>query len=209
MPPQWGNAVNVGPRGYVCGYCNHSVGPNTGYVSSAVGPGPGAQQWYIYICSFCGKPTYFEPDGEQTPGVAFGNEVASLPDDVGKLYKEARNAMTVNSYTAAVLTCRKILMHIGVEKGAPEGKTFMEYVEYLANKGYVPPDGKGWVDKIRTKGNEANHKIQIMTEADAKDLITFLEMLLKFIYEFPAKVNPPAPPTPAVSKAPTPPTQIV
>jgi hypothetical protein len=98
--------------------------------------------------------------------------------------------MTVNSFTSAVLTCRKLLMHIAVEKGAPTGQNFLEYVEYLSQKGYVPPDGKGWVDYIRKKGNEANHEIKIMSPTDAEDLITFSEMLLKFIYEFPAKVRP-------------------
>ena len=94
-------------------------------------------------------------------------------------------------------------MHLAVEKGAPTGKSFLEYVEYLAQKGYVPPDGKGWVDHIRKKGNEANHEIKIMSEADAKDLIAFSEMLLKFVYEFPAKVPPP--PVPSVaSSAPAP-----
>ena len=42
-----------------------------------------------------------------------------------------------------------------------------------------------WVDHIRKKGNEANHEITLMTDKDAKDLIVFLEMLLKFIYELP------------------------
>jgi hypothetical protein len=114
------------------------------------------------------KTNFFDIANKQIPGVAYGDEVGSLPTGVKELYNEARTAMTVNAYTSAVLTCRKILMHVGVEKGATEGKTFMEYVEYLATKGYVPPDGKGWVDKIRTKGNEANHRIQIMTEATPK-----------------------------------------
>jgi len=77
------------------------------------------------------------------------------------------------------LPARKILMHLAVEKGAPAGKSFLEYVKYLAQKGYVPPNGYGWVDHIRTKGNEANHEIKVMGEAEAKDLITFTEMLLK------------------------------
>jgi len=128
--------------------------------------------------------------------------VASLPKDVEALYNEARSSVTVNAFTAAVLTCRKLLMHLAVAKGAPAGQSFLAYVEYLAQQGYVPPDGKGWVDFIRTKANEANHEIIIMSAQDAKDLITFSEMLLKFVYEFPAKVLPPgqaAGPTPAGS----------
>ena len=79
-------------------------------------------------------------------------------------------------------------MHIAVENEAAKGKSFLHYVKYLSDKGYVPPNGKGWVDLIRKKGNEANHEINLMSKDDAEQLISFLEMLLKFIYEFPAKV---------------------
>ena len=67
------------------------------------------------------------------------------------------------------------------------------YVEYLSNKGYVPPNGRGWVDHIRKKGNEANHEIVLMKKEDAEELILFSEMLLKFIFEFPNKI--PVPPS--------------
>jgi hypothetical protein len=79
-------------------------------------------------------------------------------------------------------------MSIAVAEGAEPGKTFISYVEFLAKKGYVPPNGQGWVDHIRTKGNEANHEIVLMSSDDAADLISFSEMLLKFIYEFPNRV---------------------
>jgi hypothetical protein len=190
MALQWRGPGNLEPRGYVCGYCNHRVGPTLGWYTSQ------APLDYLYICSFCGKPTFFEGNGKQFPGVAFGNIVDSLPPGVASLYGEARSSMTVSAFTSVVLTCRKLLMHLAVEKGAPQGKNFLEYVEYLAQKGYVPPDGKGWVDHIRKKGNEANHEIKIMSEADAKDLIAFSEMLLKFVYEFPSKVPPPPPAIP-------------
>lgn len=80
-------------------------------------------------------------------------------------------------------------MHIAVSKGAAPGKNFIDYVEFLSSKGYVPPDAKEWVDHIRTKGNEANHEIVIMSEEDAKDLIGFVVMLLKLVYEFPNKMR--------------------
>jgi len=79
-------------------------------------------------------------------------------------------------------------MNIAVSKGAREGLKFVEYVNYLAEKGYVPPDGKEWVDHIRQKGNEATHEIALMNQEDAKDLITFVEALLRFIYEYPGMI---------------------
>ena len=104
------------------------------------------------------------------------------------LYDEARNCTSASCYTAAVLICRKLLMNIAVSQGAKPGETFISYVNYLAEDGYVPPNGKGWVDHIRKKGNEATHEIALMSQADAQELISFSEMLLKFIYEFPSRV---------------------
>ena len=128
------------------------------------------------------------------PGVAPGNEVDHLPEELEKIYREARNCVAAGAYTASVLTCRKLLMHIGVEQGGNPGESFVFYVDHLANSGFVPPNGCGWVDHIRRRGNEANHEIVLMTQEHAEELISFAEMLLKFIYEFPSKV--PTPPHP-------------
>jgi len=47
--------------------------------------------------------------------------------------------------------------------------------------------GRGWVDQIRDKGNDAAHELPQMTVEDAKELIEFTEMLLRFIYDLPAR----------------------
>ena len=80
-------------------------------------------------------------------------------------------------------------MNIAVDKGAEEGQSFIQYVEYLYNNNFIPPDGKEWVDHIRTKGNEATHEIQLMEKGDAINLLDFTEMLLKFVYEFTARIK--------------------
>jgi hypothetical protein len=120
--------------------------------------------------------------------VAYGNTVEHLPSDIASLYAEARNCLSVAAPTASVLACRKLLMNVAVSQGADEGKNFTEYVTYLSDKGYVPPNASGWVDHIRKKGNEATHKIPQVSQADAQDLITFLEMILKLVFEFPNRV---------------------
>jgi hypothetical protein len=148
---------------------------------------PAFGQLHLHL-PYCNRPTFFFY-GEQTPGAPFGNAVASLPVDVENLYQEARRCVTVGAYTAAVLVCRKILMNVAVNKGAGQGEQFIKYVEYLDSKGYIPPDGKKWVDHIRQKGNEANHEIKRMFQLDAQDLMIFTEMLLRFVYEFPSKVR--------------------
>ena len=130
------------------------------------------------------------------PGVAFGAEAAHLPSDVGRLYKEARNCISVSAFTASVLATRKFLMNIAVTHGAPAKASFQTYVNYLATSGYVPPNAKGRVDHIRDKGNEATHEIPPASEVDAKDLLTFMEMILKLVFEFPNRIPRPGATTP-------------
>jgi hypothetical protein len=120
------------------------------------------------------NPTYFSI-GQQIPDIAAGSEVQSLPPDVEKLYREARNCVAASAYTAAVLCARKLLMNIAVAQGDQPGRNFFEHIEYLAGKGFVPPNGRGWVDHIRRKGNEATHEIKMMSRADSEELITFIE----------------------------------
>ena len=99
--------------------------------------------------------------------------------------------MSVSAYSSTVMLCRKLLMHIAVEKGAKGKLSFSDYVNWLDENNYIPPDGKGWVDYIRKKGNETNHVIQIMEKDDAEKLITFIGMLMKIIYEYPSMIPQP------------------
>jgi len=187
----WGSIGSIIARSYSCGYCCRTVASDRGWQTDNSQPQP--HRAYIYICPSCSQPTYLYGD-EQVPGVLFGDSVSYLPNNVDALYQEARKCVAACSYTASVLTCRKLLMNIAVEQGADEGKTFLHYVEHLASKGYVPPNGRGWVDHIRKKGNEATHEIVLMSKPDAEELILFVEMLLKFIYEFPSRVPAASPP---------------
>jgi hypothetical protein len=188
MVMQWNKPATLLSGRFTCGFCGWSVASTSGYETSFPAP-PKNELHRIYLCPNCTKPTYF--DGQsQVPGVAPGSGVAHLPGDIKALYRETRQAIAAGCPTASVLASRKLLMHVAVSKGATENISFLDYVNYLAEKGYVPPDGRGWVDHIRAKGNEANHEIVLMSSDDASELVTFAEMLLKFIYEFPKRVPP-------------------
>src|SRR5216683_2014532 len=187
---QWSNQGSVPAKQWKCGYCNREVGSSVGWqVSNAQG-----HLMYIRLCSFCNGPTLFlQGDQEYSPGPLPGNPVAHLPAEIESLFAEARTATAAGAYTAAVLTCRKILMHIAVEKGADKNKSFLDYVHYLISKGYAPPESQGWVDYIRSRSNEANHEIILMTTEDANALVTLVEMLLRFVFELPKSVPAPSP----------------
>jgi len=187
MITEWINIGTATARDFTCGYCGKDIASEKEYSAKIHTGHIGV---HIFICPRCKKPTFFDENAKQIPGMVHGNQVNDIPDtSVKQLYEEARNCMSTNSFTAVVFCCRKLLMNVAVSKGAQPGKQFIEYVEYLSENNYIPRDAKEWVDHIRTKGNEANHEIAIMKEEDAKDLLSFSEMLLKVIYEFPANIK--------------------
>ena len=152
-------------RNYKCGYCGLNVGARTGYGRKHI-PEPkqpnkfNLHQW-IALCPNCAKPSFWD-SGKQVPGPTFGEDVKHVPPDVDGLYSEARNCMAVFAYTAGSMACRKILMNVAVFLRAPQNQSFAQYVDYMASQGYVPPNGRPWVDHIRSKGNEANHEIPLL-----------------------------------------------
>lgn len=195
---QWFGVQPMTQASWTCGYCGLSVGGTLGYYKSTINPHAnvanqlqpqqithGMQR--ILICPHCDKPTYFEGN-TQMPGVAFGADVGHLPSDVSGLYKEARNCMSVSAFTASVLATRKLLMNVAVSQGAAPNGSFQSYVTYLSTQGYVAPNAAGWIDHIRDKGNEATHEIPPVSEDDAKNLLTFMEMILKLVFEFPNRI---------------------
>lgn len=186
----WKDLKTIKSRAFTCGHCGNPIASEKGYAAHRFGQDPNREDAMVFICHRCERPTFIDHDGEQVPGVVYGNDVRDISDaDVESLYREARKATGAGCYTLAVLASRKLLMHIAVSKGAETGKNFVYYVEYLSGKNYVPPDAKDWVDHIRTKGNEANHEISLMGQADAEELLSFIEMLLKVIFEFPASIK--------------------
>jgi hypothetical protein len=184
----WEAVTTTTPRNYTCGYsgCGREVSSEKG--RAHYNDGHNHYDGNIQICPVCKRPTFFDRfKNIQSPGISIGNPVGNLPPDLEVIWSEIRSSTSHAAYTSAVLLGRKLLMHIAVHVGAKSGATFVDYVDYLVNNHFAPPNSKDWIDKIRSHGNEANHEISIKKQDDAEEIMTFLEMLLKFIYEFPAR----------------------
>lgn len=137
--------------------------------------------------------------GAVYPTAPAGGAVKSLPPDVDQAWREARTAHAVAAYTASEMMCRKILMHLAVDKaGSEAGKNFVQYVDDLEKAGYITTGLKGTVDQIRQRGNVANHDLPASTEGDSTVTLGLTEYLLKGTYELAAPATPalPAGPTP-------------
>lgn len=182
---KWASLSELSPKKFVCGFCGNKVGADRGFFHSEKG-----FTAYIYICPNCGQPTFFDWGGDQHPGPMLGREIANLPNDIKDVYLEIRESIKNDCPTAVILLGRKLVMHIAVNIAkAKEGESFTDYIDHLQKSNYIPPKAEKWLDYMRKLGNEKNHEIKIGSEEEAKKILTFIEMLLIFIYEFPAEFN--------------------
>jgi hypothetical protein len=184
-------AEHIPSHPFICGYCNNTIAPDTGFrICSTDVYSKQTDEAYIYKCPLCNNPSfYYIKDHETVPGSSFGREVKGLPENIQTLYNECRICYTNQCYTSSQMIARTLLMHIAVEQGADEDKSFKHYVDYLSDNNFIPPNGKQWVDFIRESGNVANHQIVIKEKEETEKVITFLSSLLLFIYELPAEMS--------------------
>ena len=117
------------------------------------------------------------------PSPLRGEDIRGLPETIKSVYMEARKSFSSDCHTACELLCRKILMNVAVERGAPEGKGFAQYIDYMSEEGHVTNAMKPWIKKIKDNGNEATHKINPPDFERANTTLEFTILLLKNVYE--------------------------
>lgn len=177
---------------YTCGHCGNKV---SGAVVSAYTQRGDQKLVQWLLCPACADGSVRAATGVVYPGVMPGFEVQGLPVEVGEGYTEARRCMSVAAHTACELICRKILMHVAVEKGAAEGAAFETYLAHLETKGYVTPPMKPWVALIRKHGNLATHRLAAPDAQRAESTLMFTAELLRLVYEMEHMAQRYAPPT--------------
>jgi len=173
---------------YECGYCGHD---NSGRVVTLYHEDEHKTNPEVrfMLCTSCSKGSVWMNPDTIMPGSNPGESLEGLPTAVNEAYEEARKCFAINSFTACELICRKILMHIAVDKNAEEGKSFEYYLDYLEKKGYITPVIKKWADIIRKNGNKSTHKLESPDKQRAENTFMFTMQLLRIIYEMEFKAS--------------------
>jgi Domain of unknown function (DUF4145) len=182
-----------------CGHCGRKVGAE---IVAAEGVAAGtlqnptwkpAQAQTLWLrCPACGEGSVRTAaragiNTKVLPGKLPLEDVPNLPGDVEGAWGEARKAYSVGAYTASEIMCRKILMHLAVDKaGSAPGQTFVQYINDLQAKNYIMAGLQPVVDKVRDRGNKANHELPASTEQEALATLTITDHLLVGIYKLPA-----------------------
>ncbi|MFI4894300.1 MAG: DUF4145 domain-containing protein [Phycisphaerales bacterium JB058] len=167
---------------YCCGYCNNVVASDKGWPFRSNGTGI-----FIRICPNCRCPTYFY-GGKQSPKPKPGESIDNLPTSIKKLYEEVRSSIQADAPTCAMMGARKLLMNVAVDRNAKPGESFLTYIDFLEQNGDIPPKCKTWVDHIRKQGNIATHQIPDVSDESMLEMLDFINMLLRIVYDFPARL---------------------
>lgn len=175
----WTNTSRISSKKFTCWNCGNIVASVTGYMAEHYT----GFHCGIYICPHCKAPHIIDQNDKEVPGALPGKSIKKLPDAVNQVYEEARNCIAAGANTAAVMILRKILMNLAVEEGAKEGDSFAHYVDYLCDSGFVHRRQQVQAKKIQRLGNDANHKIESRTYADALELLNLVQLILINNYE--------------------------
>ncbi len=147
---------------YLCSYCNKTVAGKKHHIVKFDNLRIETDEFYILECPSCNKPTIYNVFDKTTyPFTKVLLPVQYLSKNIDTIYNEIRSAISAGCYTSAVILARTAIMHVAVEHEAEENKSFVYYVNYLIDKGYVPPSANVWIDKIRTMANDSVHKLEI------------------------------------------------
>ena len=92
----WKGSVGIRSKSYTCGYCGNPIASNSGYYAEL---DDNEYIEYISICHYCRRPTYFDAENNQVPGPIYGKNIDYIPEQVQRLYNEARNCISCNANT--------------------------------------------------------------------------------------------------------------
>ena len=181
----WINTSNLDSQAFICWNCNRQVASEKAYFTR--GGYPPKLSSFVYICPHCNAPLVNDDENKQILLPFPGEEITKLPKNIETIYMEIRKCMQSGCFNGAIMLMRKLIMHISVEEGNKQGKTFEQYIDFLCENGIVPKKSKNKADSIRKLGNSANHEIENRTPQEAQNCFEFIELLLKVNYEFAEK----------------------
>lgn len=163
--------------------------PSCGGTQALIVASAGLRRWLRCVTCLEGA---VDNAGTISPYALPMRDVDNLPKNDALVWKEARTCLGAGAYMAAVMMCRKLLLHIAVENGLPpesdKGRSpgFKECVQHLESSGVITARMLKWVEPIKDVGNSANHEIKTVTKDEAEKVARFTEQLLVIAYELQA-----------------------
>ncbi|MCD9569472.1 DUF4145 domain-containing protein [Pseudomonas protegens] len=109
------------------------------------------------------------------------------PPRIASTFREAIESLNGKKYETSIFLCGKAL-DIST-KSMDTAWSLEKRLKKLAADGKITSDMADWAEEIRLDRNTAAHEDFELTEADAKDAVTFTEAFLTYVYSLPALIN--------------------
>jgi len=118
------------------------------------------------------------------------NLSTDIPKNIADVFCEASMSLFANCPRASAVMSRRTLEAITVDKGETAG-TLADRLLNLTKRGILLSTLSDWVKEVRLIGNVGAHfdPIQTVTVDDAKQLLSFVRELLKYLYDLPAELK--------------------
>ncbi len=113
-----------------------------------------------------------------------------VPIQIAEVFQEAVLAQHAGCPRAAAVMARRTLEAITLDKGEAKG-SLVDQLNNLALRGVLLPTLAEWSKEVRLMGNVGAHfdPINSVSTKDAEDLISFVQELLRYLYELPADLS--------------------
>ena len=126
----------------------------------------------------------YRPGVDFAPSLPNTDAPASTPENVARYFKQGMENMPRNPDAAGTMF-RKTL-ETALKARFPEfGGTLIQRIQKAADDGALTRDMAEWAHHIRRLGNAAVHEDEPFSEDDARDLRSFTDLLLRYLFTLP------------------------
>ena len=161
---------------FTCGNCDKGVLVTVLCKSGSAAPGSFHDN-YMKSSSHIVEDTYPQKKVFAAPD--------HVPEDITYFYQQAVDNLKPGSWDSAALMGGKVLETTFKTKFPEVTGKFYNRIETLANDHILIESMKEWAHEIRLVRNEAAHSTERIEEQDARDLMSFVEVLLMYIFTLP------------------------
>ncbi|MEE2522636.1 DUF4145 domain-containing protein [Pseudarthrobacter sp. J75] len=130
------------------------------------------------------EPDFWHPQFVQ------GQDYPDVPEHVERPASEAHMCMSVSAHMSAILMARSVIEAVAKDHGIDSGSLFKK-IDAMHSKDLITEFAKKTAHTIRTFGNDMAHgdfTVEV-DAADAKGVLTFMDYILREVYQAPAELQ--------------------
>lgn len=152
-----------------------------------------SRMWSMACCPACGGAVVIETDSDglviSVLPEAMGEwDVAHLPPEIARDWKEAVSVYRVGAVASAVVMCGRTLEAAGDLLGV-EGKTLQARIKKMLEDGLITTSFRDAMNYVRLIRNTGAHAGAEVSQESAEGTMRFTQQTLRLLFEVPGELN--------------------